>query len=91
MTGLKFDSGKTQYHLMPPNALEEICKVLMFGAAKYSENNWRIVDDANTRYYNAGMRHLQAWLQGEKLDQESGLPHLAHALCCFTFLLELDK
>ena len=32
-------------------------------------------------------RHLQAWWSGERLDKESGLPHLAHAVCCLLFLM----
>lgn len=39
----------------------------------------------------AAMRHLAAWRDGEQLDEESGLPHLAHALCCIVFLRELDR
>jgi hypothetical protein len=27
------------------------------------------------------MRHLAAWQRGEENDAESGLPHLAHAMC----------
>lgn len=27
----------------------------------------------------------------ERLDPESGLPHLAHAACCLLFALELDE
>lgn len=27
------------------------------------------------------MRHMAAWQRGEELDPESGLPHLAHAMC----------
>jgi hypothetical protein len=26
-------------------------------------------------------RHLAAWQRGEECDPESGLPHLAHAMC----------
>ena len=27
------------------------------------------------------MRHMAAWQRGEENDPESGLPHLAHAMC----------
>jgi hypothetical protein len=36
------------------------------------------------------LRHINAWRRGEKCDDESGLHHLAHALCNVAFLLELD-
>ena len=43
---MKYDQGKTDLSLMPPEALTEISRVLMFGAEKYGRNNWR--DDGNT-------------------------------------------
>lgn len=88
--GLKFDADKTPYHLMPPDALEAINKVLAFGAKKYGAHNWKSVTEPEARYYSAAMRHMQAWLKGEHSDIESGLPHLAHAACCLVFLLERE-
>lgn len=35
--GVKFDAGKTRLDLFPPEALEEIGKVLTYGAKKYSQ------------------------------------------------------
>lgn len=86
--GRKFDGGKPEYALMPPYSLEETVKVLTFGAQKYERNNWRFVDDAKYRYFNALQRHVWAWQKGETIDPESGLHHLAHAMCCLTFLME---
>lgn len=89
--GQKHDQGKTQYHLMPVNALEQVNRVLMHGAKKYGDGNWRSVQNAEQRYYNAAMRHMQAWLNNEETDPESGLPHLAHAACSLIFLIEKNK
>lgn len=83
----KYDQGKLRYDLMPAKVLEQVVDVLTYGANKYSDNNWHKCPDQN-RYYAAAMRHIQAWRQGEILDKESGKPHLAHAICCLTFLLE---
>jgi Domain of unknown function (DUF5664) len=88
--GRKFDGGKLEYGLLPPNALEETVKVLTFGAQKYERNNWIHVDDGVRRYFDALQRHLWAWKKGEQLDPESGLHHLAHAMCCLMFLYERD-
>ena len=71
-------------------ALTEQAKVLTFGATKYTPEGWREVPDAPNRYLDAAFRHLVAYSQGERYDDESGLPHLAHAQCCLSFLLELD-
>jgi hypothetical protein len=88
--GRKFDGGKLMYGLLPPLALEETVKVLTFGAQKYEPDNWQFVPDSKRRYFDALQRHLWAWKQSEQIDQESGLPHLAHAMCCLMFLYEHD-
>lgn len=31
---------------------------------------------------------MQAWFEGENLDPDSGLPHLAHVLACVAILVE---
>ena len=88
--GRKFDGGKLQYGLIPPLALEETVKVLTFGAQKYEPDNWKLVPDSKRRYFDALQRHLWAWKQGEQNDPETGLSHLAHAMCCLMFLYEHD-
>jgi len=88
--GRKFDGGKLEYGLLPPLALEETVKVLTFGAQKYERDNWQKVPDAKRRYFDALQRHVWAWKQGEQIDQESGIHHLAHAMCCLMFLYEHD-
>ena len=88
--GRKFDGGKLEYGLLPPLALQETVKVLTFGAQKYERNNWQHVDDAKRRYFDALQRHVWAWKQGEQIDPESGIHHLAHAMCCLMFLYEHD-
>jgi hypothetical protein len=41
-------------------------------------------------YIDAGFRHFAAYAGGEKNDSETGLSHLAHAMCCMLFLLSFD-
>lgn len=89
--GRKFDAGKLDYTLVPWDGLEEVVKVLEFGARKYARDNWKHVEGADTRYLAAAFRHLIAYNTGEKVDQETGLSHLAHAGCCLLFLLSLEK
>jgi hypothetical protein len=88
--GRKFDGGKLEYSLIRPLALQEMVKVLTFGAQKYERGNWMFVDDAKRRYFDAMQRHVWAWKQGEQIDPESGIHHLAHAMCCIFFLYEHD-
>lgn len=90
MNGQKNDNGKTDFSLIPPLGEEEFAKVLTFGALKYDRDNWKKVPDADSRYYNALRRHLNSYKSGEHVDKESGLSHLAHAMCCIAFLLEME-
>lgn len=85
--GKKYDGGKIRWDLVPLTAVEEIAKVLTYGAAKYDANNWQNVAPFEARYFAALQRHLAAWRRGEEVDPESGIRHLAHAGCCLLFLL----
>lgn len=86
--GRKDDQGKDAWGLLPLRATRQVIRVLMFGASKYAVGNWKIVPDFRRRYYEACLRHVTAWWDGEELDAETGISHLAHAACCLLFLLE---
>jgi len=85
-TGRKDDTGKLRFDLLPVRPLEHIAAIYTYGAIKYDDNNWR-AGMAWGRVFGASLRHLWAFWRGEDLDQESGLPHLAHAAFgCLTLL-----
>ena len=88
--GLKYDSAKPKMNLLPPKALIEVGKVLTFGAEKYGPENWKELEDLQNRYTAGALRHIFAHMDGEQLDPESGTSHLAHALCCLLFKLEIE-
>ncbi len=88
--GTKHDSNKPRMELLPQEALEEIAKVLTFGAKKYDDNNWRKGFDYS-RLIGASLRHIAAFQQNENTDPESGESHLAHAACCLLFLITHEK
>ena len=91
MKGLKNDSEKLRYELIPPKAIRELAKVLTYGAKKYAPNNWKKVRPFKSRYTGALLRHIELWRNGEKLDSESELSHLSHVLCNIVFLIEKEK
>ena len=90
MQGVKYDGEKPKMHLLPPKAINEVAKVLTFGAQKYDEENWRKLEDLQSRYSSGALRHIFAHLDSEDLDPESGLSHLAHAICCLLYKLEIE-
>lgn len=86
-TGLRYNEGKTQLDLIPPFVIEQLGKVLTFGAEKYDKNNYR-KGMKWSKVIDSLLRHINSFRAGEDLDPESGAYHLAHALCNITFLLE---
>lgn len=88
--GKKYDTDKLDYSLMPWRAIDEVVKVLMFGAMKYNRDNWKQVTDAKRRYLSAAYRHINAYAEGNQNDDESSFKHLAHAMCCLIFILWFD-
>lgn len=86
---------KTQYGLakpslskVPPLALLAIGQVMTVGADKYGPMNWRKDPVSSSTYYDAAMRHLMAWWDGQNNDPETGLPHLAHVAANMCILLD---
>lgn len=86
--GIKHDAGKLRMDLIPPSALEALAEVLTYGAQKYAPNSWQAVEPE--RYHAALLRHLCAWMRGEKVDVESGISHLRHVLCNAAFLVDQE-
>lgn len=87
IAAVKHDSGKPPMSLLPGAALRKIAEVLDFGQQKYSSNNWR-KGFKWSRLHDACLRHLTSYQDGERLDPESNLSHLAHAGCMLLFLLQ---
>ena len=84
----KFDEGKIQYGLVPPEFLRDIATVLTHGANKYGANNWKEMSiEDQQRIIDAVFRHLEAYRLGEPIDKESGQTHLAHAATNILFLM----
>lgn len=65
---------------MPAPVLLEAGLVKLHGDLKYGRYNWREAGVRGSVYYDAAFRHLAAWWEGEDLDPDSGISHLAHAI-----------
>lgn len=82
---VKHDQDKSDWSLVPWSSMRQVLTVLEIGAKKYSADNWQ--KGTEDRYKKALLRHVLAYAEGEKLDQETGLHHLAHAACNCLFIL----
>jgi len=84
--GKKSDDGKLRMDLITPEALEELAKVLGYGAKKYGDWNWSKGINYS-RVTAAVLRHINSWRKLEDNDPETGLNHLSHAFCGLMFLI----
>lgn len=74
--GIRKDSGKLRWHLIPIPALLAFCKVWHGGSIKYDEEQWR-GGMKYTRIYRPMMSHLNKWLTCKSsYDTELGTHHL---------------
>lgn len=87
----KDDDTKLDWMLIEWSAMEHLVRVRQFGSNKYDgAASWTVIQDPARRFRAAAMRHLLADAAGEKLDPESGQPHLAHVMCNMMFLLKQE-
>jgi hypothetical protein len=77
--------------LIPSGALIPVCAVHAHGHAKYGPYNWRETPVEAMTYAHAIMRHLVAWIDGEDLDPETGLSHIAHISAGGNIVLDADS
>lgn len=85
----KADKGKLELSLVNPELVKAVAEVRMYGTEKYGDSeNWRKVEPK--RYVDALYRHLLAYIEGNEVDEESGLSHLAHMACNLSFLLDKE-
>lgn len=75
----KETKGKPRLGLLPYEALAKAARVREFGIAKYGDDEcWKYVESKD--FLEAALRHIHKHLSGEKVDNESGLGHIDHAL-----------
>lgn len=68
---------KPPLELLEHAADVEIARALKTGAVKYGQKNYHEVEIFAGTYGGAVRRHIGAWLDGEDIDPESGLSHIA--------------
>ena len=83
--GDRYNNRKPKWSLVPQSSLLPMVRVLEFGATKYGDYNW--AKGLSIRETCESLkRHLDAFMEGEDKDNESGLSHIGHIQCNALFL-----
>lgn len=91
--GAKLDAGKQRPYLVYKDfilALEEVFNNGTFGANKYTPSGWKSVLNADERYLDAALRHLNLYVKGEQRDKESNTHHLGAVVWNILAVLQLE-
>jgi hypothetical protein len=82
----KIGSRKAAMSCVPPRVLAEVGIGMTEGGLKYGAYNFRSAGIRTSVYYDATLRHLMAWMEGEDIDPDSGLSHITKAICSLIVL-----
>lgn len=77
---------KVPLHCVPCGPLFELGLAMMEGGRKYGTHNYRAIGVRASTYYDAAMRHLMSYWEGEDIDPDSGIHHVIKAIACLTVL-----
>lgn len=72
--------NKPPMSVVPCPVLFEVGLALLEGSCKYGRHNYRSAGVRGSIYYDAALRHLMAWWEGEDIDPDSGLSHVTKAI-----------
>jgi len=88
---LRHNSGKPKWSMVHFKSIEELPRVLEFGSIKYDRGNWMLGLDLN-EIKDSMQRHLAELIDGNELDEESGLHHIGHIMCnCMFYMYHKNK
>lgn len=79
---------KVPTHCIPTGPLLQLGLAMMEGGRKYGAHNYRVMGAKHSVYMDAIERHRLAHLEGEDIDPDSGLYHLAKIMGCCVVLLD---
>lgn len=65
---------------LPMPVLFEVAAAMLEGACKYRRHNYRVAGVRASVYFDAAMRHLMAWWEGQDIDPDSGIHHVTKAV-----------
>ncbi len=85
---LSTGSKKPSMAAIPPISILLLGLAMKDGEKKYGRFNWRKTKVDNSVYYDAALRHLLSYWDGEDLAEDSKIQHLAHVMACCAILID---
>lgn len=79
VSALRYNTGKPKWSLVHMHSLVPMIRVLEYGALKYAPLNWQ-KPMKRDEVLDSMQRHLAALIDGNELDDESGLTHIGHIM-----------
>ena len=77
---------KVPFSTVSVPVIAEVGLAMLEGALKYGRHNYRAVGVRASVYYDALIRHVGAWWEGEDIDPDSGLNHITKAIATLVVL-----
>ena len=77
---------KVPFSTVSAPVIAELGLAMLEGDRKYGRHNYRVAGVRASVYYDACLRHLMAWWEGEDIDEDSGLSHVVKAATCMVVL-----
>jgi hypothetical protein len=84
-------SLKVPMSVVSATVIAEIAVGMLEGASKYGRHNYRHSGVRASVYYDAAMRHLMAWWEGEDIDPDSGMSHITKCLTTLVVLRDAQQ
>jgi len=81
-------SKKLPLHLVPSSGIAMTAMAFVEGALKYGKYNWRIAGVRASIYLDAMLRHIDKFNNGEDVDPETGVAHLASVCACAMIIMD---
>lgn len=81
-------STKPPLSTIPTRVLFLLGLGMLEGTCKYGRHNYRAAGVRGSVYFDAALRHMSKWYEGEDIDPDSGLPHVIKAMASLAVLMD---
>lgn len=79
-------ASKAPLSTVSRRVMHELGLAMLEGECKYWRHNYRAAPVRAMVYIDALDRHLSAWIEGQEIDPDSGLPHVVKAMACLAII-----